>query len=307
MSKMLWWFLPHLAFVAVALTLFGLFISPVLANSPPGVVDIFVTNYSYVFEDTYNTASPYTPSVGVSKTVYVNGRVTDADGVGSGFEDGDLRYVQLLLYREVLGVSCVEDVNNCYKTYCSVRSGDVTSELEYTCAIETSHLIDPTTEGSPYENQVWHAEVIVMDRMDHLSTRIKKIEVESLLAVGSPNTLDFGVLAREEVTTVDTNVEYVLTQYGNTEATVELSGEDMTCSVNGLIPVENIKWGLEDVEFLDPSMTRLNHSEVASGAYLDADDTNVSMENLYFNIELPDVVSGSCSGSLSIKVLQVES
>lgn len=304
MKRLSWQYKLRITSIIVTCIIFAASILPAWANSPPGVVDIFVTDTPYSFIDTYNTQAPLTPNAGTTKTIYVNGRVTDPDGVGSGFKDGDLRYVQLIFYRENKGVSCSEDVNNCYRTFCSVQSGDVSSQLEYSCEIETSHLIDPTTTGSQFENEVWQAEIITMDQMEHIASRIKKMEIQSLLAIGFPNSLNFGTLHREQATTSEDNTEYTLTQYGNTEATASISGTDMTCAINGTIPAENIKWSLQDVSYDDPSATSVSDTPTTTGILVSADSEEAENSKLYFNIALPNVVSGNCSGVISIEALQ---
>jgi hypothetical protein len=274
------------------------------ATSPPGVVDIFVNNAAYSYVDMFNTVTPLVPNVGVVKSVYVNGRVTDGDGVGTGFPDGDLDYVELRFYRANVGAGCESDVNNCYKTYCTVtpNSGTV---LNYSCPIEISFLIDSTMPGGAYESDVWNAEVIVEDDTDQLASSIKTLEIDTILALNIPTSINFGELTRAQSTTSLNNVEFLMTQEGNGVASVTVSGTDMTCSVNGAITVDNIEWSLIDVGADSESSIPLTTSPVDVNLQIGTDDDVGYSDSLYWNVTTPDVVNGVCTGQLSVEAIAV--
>lgn len=276
----------------------------VSASSPPGVVDIFVTTNAYSYVDTYNVQNPLVPNVGAVKTIYVNGRVTDGDGVGTGFADGDLDYVELRLYRELAGAGCMTDVNDCYQTFCTVTPNSSTV-LNYSCLVEISYVADSTMSGGTHAGEVWNAEVLVEDDSEQLASSIKAFEMQTLLALGIPSTLDFGTLQREQATTNANNTEYVLTQQGNDVASVRVSGGSMTCSVNGTIPVSSIQWSLTDVGYGNPVATDLSGTPADVGLSVGTDDDVALTKSLYFNIILPEIVSGVCSGNMSIEATSV--
>lgn len=276
----------------------------VWAASPPGVVDEFITTSAYSYINTYNIQNPLVPNVGITKTVYVNGRVTDGDGVGTSFADGDLNYVELRLYREFAGAGCTQDVNDCYQTFCTVTPNSSTV-LNYSCMVEVSYLVDSTMSGGTHENEVWNAEVLVQDDSEQLSSLIKTFEVQTLLALGIPSSLDFGTMLREQATTITTNTEFTLTQQGNDVASVFVSGEDMPCSVNGIIPISSMQWSLTDVAYDAINTTDLSGTPTDVGLSIGTDDDGLLMKSLYFNIMLPAVVSGICSGSISVEATSV--
>jgi hypothetical protein len=292
-------FLSILLCVGVLFTTFQ-----ALANSPPGVVDIFVTTSAYSYVDTFNVQNPLTPNIGVVKTIYVNGRVTDGDGVGTGFSDGDLASVDLRFYRENAGSSCTPDPNDCYQAACTVTPNSETV-LNYSCMVEVSYIADSTMAGGTHESEVWHAEVIVKDDFDQTGSSIKTFELETLLALDIPSLLDFGSLSREEQTTVSTNTEFVISQQGNDQADVSISGDDLTCSVNGLIPKADILWSLTDVGFGDPATTSLTSTPSNVGLNQGTDDDVGLSTSMYFNIKLPEVASGTCSGSTTISAVAI--
>ena len=272
------------------------------ATSPPGVVDIFVTTSAYSYTSTYTVESALVPNVGISKQIYVNGRVTDGDGVGTGFADGDLDFVELRLYRENVGTSCTPDVQNCYKTFCSVtpNSGTV---LNYSCMVEVSYLMDSTMVGGSHENEVWNAEVLVQDDADQLSASTQTFEVDTLLALLIPTSVNFGELTPGQITTSQTNTPYTVTQNGNDVASVMISGGDMTCTNNATVPVENIHWSLTDVGYADASTVALSGTPVNVGIAVGLDETAGLSKSLYFNLSFPTALSGTCTGSLSVDAI----
>ena len=277
--------------------------SPVAqADSPPGVVDVFVTNLAYTYSNTYNDAAAFTPNIGAVKTVYVNGHVTDGDGVGTGFDSGNLESLILRFYRSTMGVSCDPDPNNCYYANCSVSANSQTV-LNYSCEVNVAYLIDSTMPGGSYPNDIWNAEVIVQDDTDQIASQIKMFEIETLLAVTVPDEVPFGVLSPAQATTSQNNVEMVIAQAGNDVASLGVSGTDMVCSVNGTILVNKIEWSLSDVgagnQLGFPLSTNQNDVEMSVGT----DDDASLTDTLYWNVTLPTVISGECSGSITLNAV----
>lgn len=270
------------------------------AASVPGVVDIFVTTSSYSYVDTYNTQSPLTPLVGTTKSVYVNGRVTDGDGVGTGFADGDLQSVDLRFYRENVGVSCTPDVNNCYQVSCTVTANSSTV-LNYSCAVSVSYLADSTMAGGAYPNEVWNAEVIVKDDADQVGSLIKQFEVQTLLALTIPTSVAFGTFAPGDETTSLNNIEYTLTQQGNDVASVMISGSSMTCTGVGSIPVGNMTRATIDVGATHASATSVTATPTDAGLSIGTNDTGSLSQNLYLNLIMPLGVAGGCTGTLTVE------
>lgn len=270
------------------------------ATSPPGVVDIFVTTSPYSYVDTYNTQSPMTPLVGTTKSVYVNGRVTDGDGVGTGFADGDLQSVDLRFYRENIGSGCASDPNNCYQASCTVTA-NTSTVLNFSCAVSVSYLADSTMAGGAYPNEVWNAEVIVKDDADQTGSLIKQFEMQTLLALTIPPSVEFGALAPGDETTSLNNVEYTLTQQGNNVASVMISGTNMTCTGVGSIPVGNITRATIDVGATHASASSVTVTPTNAGLSIGTNDTGNLSQNLYLNLIMPVGVKGTCTGNLTVE------
>ena len=278
--------------------------SNVLATSVPGVVDSFVTTSAYSYIDTYNLQSPLTPSVGTTKTIYVNGRVTDGDGVGTGFADGDLQSVDLRFYRENVGVSCTPDMNDCYQASCTVTANSSTV-LNYSCTVNLSYLADSTMVGGSYPNEAWNAEIIVKDDIAQVGSLVKQFEVQTLLALDIPSSVDFGQFLPGEETTSLNNSEYILTQKGNDVASIMISGADMSCTSAGSIPIENIKWSTIDVGASHASATSVTTTPTNAGLSIETNDTGSLSKSIYLNLITSLGVGGACSGSLVVEALAV--
>ena len=286
-------------FVATSVIIIVIFFSVVVSaqvNHPPAVQDVFVNNYAFNYSDFYSVSTPIAPAVGATKNIYVNGRVFDEDGVGTSYEDGDINTIELQFYRSNIGANCTPDPNDCYRVYCSVtpNSGTV---LNYSCLVELSYIADSTMTGGTHESEVWNAEVVAKDDAQSVDSTIKEIEINTILALLIPQTLDFGTLTRAQATTSQNNVEYALVQQGNDTASVEVSGSSMTCSINGSIPLGDIQWSLSDVGAGDVLSNALTSSPINTGLSVGTDDDVGLSKSLYWNIVMPDVVSGLCSGT----------
>lgn len=292
-------------FLILSCILIGLFylrITPVRATFVPIVVDLFVNNSAYVFTNQYSTASPFTPTAGAVKMIYVNGRVMDEDGVGGAYEEGDINTIELQLYRSAIGANCDTDPNTCYRTYCNVRANSP-NVLDYSCGVELSYLIDATTAGSTYASQDWTVEIIAIDDIGGLDNLVYSIEVDSILSVSIPSSLAFGQLVPGTQTTAGTNTSLTFTQEGNTPATLEISGEALTCNGIGSIPRNHIEWSLQDVEYEDTNSHKITSSPVSTEINIGTDDDGTLLKDLYFNIRIPLGVSGSCTGQTQISVM----
>ena len=279
----------------------GFTATQVLAYPPPGVDDVFITSAAYSYVDTYNTTNPFPLNVGTTKTIYVNGRVTTSTA-GTGFADGTLQSVELRMYRANVGSSCTIDLNDCYKVSCTVTANSQIT-LNYSCTLDLSYISDSTMTGGTHEAEVWNAEVIATDDQNQVGSRIQTFEIPTSLSVGIPTSVAFGVLAREQATTVANNVNYPLTQNGNDVASVTVSATNMTCTPTGTIQASLMSWSLTDVDAGDPTTVPLAGVPANVNLGLGTDDDVGLVKYLYFNITLPSVVSGTCSGFMTVEAI----
>ena len=286
-------------FIFFFLSNFFLLIHTARATSPPAVDDVFINDSAYTYTDTYTTSNPIIPNIAATRTIFVNGRVSDADGVGTGFGDGDLASVNLRFYRSTVGAGCTADPNDCYLVSCAVSSNTSTI-LNYSCSVDLQYFVDSTTVSSAYNGDTWKADVLVTDDTAQTGSLIKQTEMETVLSIYIPTTIDFGARSNGELSTGVNNAEMTFTQQGNDLADVEVLGANINCSYHGVIPVGDFKWSLTDVGWSDETAQSLSTTATQTNVDLGTDDDAGLTKKLYWNIRIPTVANGTCSGPITI-------
>ena len=252
-------------------------------------------------------------NAGTTESVTITGTVSDDNGVATSFASGDLSDIEGELYLTSLATagcaSGTTDNNQCYFTNgaanCVLGSTVDTTTINYTCTFSMQYYSDGTSTGGASAADTWTASVKVVDDASLNATSTQAFETGTLLALSIPATINYGTLAREQSTTNTNNQEMVITQYGNDGADVEVSGTTMPCSVVGTIPIANQKWSLTDLSAGAGGVTALSGVAVDTGfgiAYRTLDATALT-KTLYWNIILPNVASGSCTGTDTITAI----
>jgi len=291
----------------------SIFTNANVTNAAPVVDSIFVNEVANQRVAQYNDGSvtPIIPTAGGTKTIYVNGVISDANGVGSNYQSGNLKDVRLKFFRakEGTGHLCSPDRNDCYvsQVSCMITPKDETS-VYYSCEIPLHYFADSTVSGGTYPSDKWVARITATDDSDATGmSNVNTVEVASVLALSIPPSINYGTLVRAQSTTSDNNVEMVITQLGNVEADVEISGGDMTCSIFGTIPAANQKWSKTDVGAADLTSSGISGSASATSLGLTrrTDETMALTKSLFFNLVMPAAVSGTCSGTVNITAIPV--
>ncbi len=300
-------FYALLSFFYILTSLISGFVPPASAQETyaPSVDDIFISDSIDTYSDTYTTTAPLIPTIGGIKTIYANGHVSDLDGVGTGLADGNLAQVHGIFYRSNQGAGCLPSGNNCYTIECTLTPNSGTT-LAFSCAFPIKYYAESTQEGSQYANDTWTAEVVVTDDENQIGAQSKQTEVQSILSLLIPSAMGYGTFSSAgETTTALTNLEYPITQQGNQIADVEVSGGDMSCSISGFIPVQNQEWSLIDVDAHAQATTPLTVSPVTVPLMVGyaSDENDPTIKNLYWNITIPDVIAGECTGSNEINAI----
>jgi len=272
-----------------------------VGNVDPEVDTLYVSNSAYGGSNDFGLdASGIGLVAGSTKTIHVNGTVSDTNGAG------DFDNVALSFWRENVGSSCTADNNDCYKNAsCSTQANDDT-HLDYNCQVDLQFYADATDTGSAYASEAWRATVTVTDTSSGLDavSNIPGDDVKTLLALDIPTTIDYGTLTNNEKTDVGNNQEKTITQQGNDEADVEVSSvAAMTCTVNGTIPVANQAWTLSDRDF--DGSTPL--SGIATDTNLNVgyrtNDATPLTKTLYWNIHIPYDSVGTCTGTNTVTAI----
>jgi len=305
-----------------ALLLIGLFVAILLVSvnsqadsvtTQTVVTNVAPTVDTLVLKDngaTVAASGTLTLNAGTTEAVTITGTVSDDNGVATSFASGDLADLEGELYVTSLGVggcaSGTTDNNSCYFTNgvgnCVLGSVVDSTTLNYTCSFSQQYYADGTLTGAVAPADTWTASVKVVDDSALSATSTQLYEIGTLLALSIPGSINYGTLAREASTTNTNNQEMTITQYGNDGADVEVSGTTMPCTVVGTVPIANQKWSLTDLSAASGAVTALTGSAVDSNFAISyrTSDAGALTKILYWNIIMPAVATGTCSGTNTI-------
>lgn len=274
--------------------------SATVSNATPAVDSVFISSTSNGGAGTDLTS--VTLNAGTTRTVYVNGVVSDANG-GTDIAD---TAVSVKMYRTTAtnGSACAADNNDCYAVAgasCTLGAASGTTRA-YDCPVALQFWADATDAGA-YSATNWTASVTVVDIAGPAtsSANTDTTEVNSLTALTIPGSIPYGTLALAAQTTNANNQDLTISQNGNTQADVNVSSAaNMTCTI-GNIPVANQKWATTDVGFTDVGSTALSGTPTQVSALNVPIRTNDGVNTssiLYMNIGIPvNGVGGSCTGT----------
>ena len=225
--------------------------------------------------------------------------VSDANG------EDDINDVDMTLYRSAVTNACSADVNDCYiVSNCSLTANDSDSKY-YSCTADIAYYADSTGAGGPYPAQTWEAKVKVNDKNSGTGNSTKtNMEVATLLSLNIPETgIAYGTLASNTSTVASNNQEMTITQYGNDEADVLVSGTDMSCSGLGYIPSGEQEWSLTDTDHSATNNTDLAPTAVDTDLNVGYRTDGAVSKILYWNINVPYGNVGTCTGTNTITAL----
>lgn len=256
------------------------------------------------------TAITLIPNATSNASVYVV--VRDYNG------EADIQNISLVLYNmNTSTFGAGDDYNRHYSNYtvCSLNSsyGDI-YQVNATCPVPLYYFAEPGT---------WNASVVVYDNATLTDTNSTTFIVNTLLALGLPNSIDYGIVNATEVSTEQTvNV----TNFGNTIMNLSVKGYaiysgdnlSMNCSLGS---VKNISVGYQKYNITNSLSGPMNLTDFQSNytnltsltvvrkfdlAYRQndvapfTDDTN----STYWRIYVPLGVAGSCRGNIVFGAVQ---
>ena len=264
-----------------------------ITGSAPHVVEVHVNT---VDSSSLSDATVITPTPGTTKTVYVNGLITDAAGVPN------ISVMNATFARS--GVTCAlsgvnDDNNDCYhQAACTVGTENFVHQIPFSCSFAVAYYADATSGGT-YSAGNWIATAHVQNLEALSDSASTTTEMNQLVAIDVPTTLDFGSLAPGESTTVDNNQAMLITQNGNVAVDVNVSGTAMSCSILGSIPQNDISYNLSDLSTgtaVTGSLVTLTDFNLLTRT----SDSTPMTKNLYWNLTVPLGASGSCTGSVTV-------
>ncbi|MCX6800382.1 MAG: hypothetical protein NT091_04535, partial [Candidatus Falkowbacteria bacterium] len=186
-------------------------------------------------------------------------------------------------------------------------TADTSLTLKYDCTVNIAFYIDSTDVGGRFSAQNWVVYLKVIDTSNKTATNstVTK-EIATVLSLGIPTSINYGTINLGASTTAANNQEMTLTQKGNDEADIMVSGTNMTCASIGVIPVSAQKWALTDVDFISASSTALSATPTRAlvfVGYRDNDALDVT-KILYWNIGIAtSSLKGICQGTSTLSVI----
>src|SRR3989344_2468605 len=274
-----------------------------ITNETPTVDTIRISTAAYGTDDL--TSSGILPNVGTDRTIHVNGQISDANGEN----DIASSTINLVFHKTSATSACVADNNDCYRiTTCDTNytDGDDT-QISYNCEVPLAYWIDATDAASIYVDDTWTAYIEVEDMATAQGTLSATIEVNSLLALNLPDTIDYSTRSLGEVSSSTTNVETIITQRGNTNADVYAAGTRMNCSVLGSLATSSQAWALDSVGFSSSTILTDTLSATSRNINLRTPETQELADSLFWNIAIPaSGVKGTCTGSNTLSITAVE-
>lgn len=265
-------------------------------------------NSIYVSSTTNGESNDYGAGLGLisstTKTIHVNGVVSDANG------QGDINNVEMIWYRSSVNDTCSADNNDCYKiASCQLSANNDTSK-KYNCSFDVQFYADSTDPVGRFSGDIWKSKIIVTDKNSGsgnlTSDGGNDVEINTLLSLNIPSSINYGTLSNNAQTDAGGNQDMVITQAGNDQADVEVSGTALTCSgVGASIPENMQKWSLSDVGFTSTDATALSTTATDTNlgvGYRDNDGAPQT-KTLTWNISVPYDAVGTCTGTNTISAI----
>ena len=122
-----------------------------ITNAAPTVDTIRIATTAYATDDL--TSGGILPNIGTSRTVHVNGQITDANGEA----DIASSTLALVFHKTSSTNTCTADNNDCYRiTTCATNytDGDDT-QISYNCEVPLAYWIDATDAASTFASDTW--------------------------------------------------------------------------------------------------------------------------------------------------------
>ncbi len=270
-----------------------------ITNSSPTIVDIYYEDEAYGQTEFYSGTIDDL-AAGTTITRYVTGTVQDLNG------NGDIETVELFFGRDSMldSGSCTPDKNNCYQVAtCDLQTNGNDDQKDFSCTLALNYFMDSTSTGGVAPTDNWEANIAVWDGVAQVTSTLD-IEVETLMALSIPGSIDYGTLALGASTTTSDNQLMTITQTGNDEADVEVSSAAaMTCT-HGTIPVANQEWSLTDVDYGTGTDLSGSAADTNLNVAYQTSDTTPTTGSVYWNIAIPSTtVGGTCTGTTTITAL----
>lgn len=190
-----------------------------------------------------------------------------------------------------------------------------------TCAIECSG-IDGVIDCNfmiPYftrSSANWHANISAYDGQEWgWGSRTDLIWIKELVAMDAPTLIDFTAAAGGPLgfNDISPNVALLVENLGNQILDVRVSGQPLTCTTGGSIPVGNVRYHRDNVPYASQFSLTTQSGDTNSVLSSEFDLSMSSatstwlptQKSIYWGIQIPsEGVGGTCQGDVTIDGLQ---
>lgn len=286
--------------IVLMFPVFFIGIKIIRAQDAPTIVSDFINNSAFALSDSYPTGNINTLNAGSFKNLYLNGLVEDLDGYT------DITNVKGVFYRSGVtnGYNCTPDKNDCYVVEdCDTQVViENQNQLVFSCEVPVYYFADSTVSGGRYPSNDWRVYIKVDDSTTSATTNDISKELEEILALEIPESVDFGAMSLGQATTSGTGKKMTILQNGNTPASVLVSSTDtFICSVRGTIPQANLRWSTADEGWGQAtSITATPTNAIINVTYQDNDE-QPSSDDLYWNLKIPTSgLEGICTNLTTV-------
>jgi hypothetical protein len=295
--------------VILILFFFSIFLFPKLIFAGFGI-----NNVTVITNLTVGTSPPIITSISTesgsitlipnsTKTVNCTAYIEDYDG------EADIKNVTARFFYPSQASYTSSDDNNNHYTNNSCR-------IDYTYGNEYQALAHCLFDVWYYANAgTWNCTAVVNDSIPYLTNASSTTQVQTLLALGLPDFIDYGTVNATYVSVE--NISNV-TNYGNVKVNLSLSGygfkvndgNAMNCTLGSIknITVQNEKYNLTVSHAGEISITDFiaNYANLSSTTVVrnfalnsrQEDGFNDAWNHTYWRVYVPLGVAGTCQGNI---------
>jgi len=241
--------------------------------------------------DTLFSSDDIILTTGSSKQITCNATVIDSDGVEN------LTATAVFYDKTTANANSADDNNNHYSDLnCSAAGSGNQSQIS--CSFSLMYYANAGDQ--------WICNMTVSDGSDNACNSSTNLTVEELTAFDITNISYIGVSGTEiDPGNLSAISQMNITNLGNTDFTVELSGTDLVC-VQGKIFTENQRYN-ETPGFDWNTAQELRTDVKVLHNFIvprQQDDSTMSIQSLYWRIQAPiDGAGGLCAGSITINAV----
>gem|GEM_PF-796232 len=241
---------------------------------------------------------------GGSASLYIHGIIEDLNG------QTDITQVDASLFMNGKMYGCVTNKLDCYrKEPCTITLESDLNQISYDCEFDLEYWMRPTDEYADpdHRSKKWYLTVVAQDSEGEKAYNTQRdFEVAAITGLQLIGEINFGTIAVGQETSAMSNFEQQIIQGGNVaqDLLVVMEEEEFSCSDSEQgIPRENLQWAIVDVGYGDLNSYSIsdNLTEVDLNL-IEQEDAALGVPEtiLYWNLNVPEGVDGTCTATIGI-------